>query len=171
MTDPIIMAIDPGKSGGFAWKGREAAGSAKMPDTEGDVVEFLRGFPPGIAVVEEQAGFGFNQPGKGNISSAHMFTFGKGYGFLLGALQALGWVVELVRPQKWQKGLSLGSKRGCDNWKGKLKEEAQRRYPHAHITLATADALLILAWRLERSSANLLPEPVQKDLALTEGQE
>jgi len=55
--------------------------------------------------------------------------------------------VELVRPQKWQKALGLGSASGCASkteWKNKLKAAAQRLYPHLKPTLATADALLIL---------------------------
>ncbi|HEV7926093.1 MAG TPA: hypothetical protein VGR14_12095, partial [Verrucomicrobiae bacterium] len=95
-----------------------------------------------IAIVEEVGGYiGKAQPG----STA--FKFGRNFGFILGVLQTLGIRVELVRPQKWQKALSLGSATGCASkteWKNKLKASAQRLYPHLKPTLATADALLIL---------------------------
>jgi hypothetical protein len=117
-----------------------------MPSTEGDLVSVLRDIAAepteAVVVVEEVSGYiGKAQPG----SSA--FKFGRNFGFILGVLQTLGVRVELVRPQKWQKALSLGSASGCASkteWKNKLKGAAQRLYPHLKPTLATADALLIL---------------------------
>jgi len=144
-----IIAVDPGSSGGIAIAQPRAPVKAfRMPPTEGDLLELLRGLvvEPAhtIAVLEEVSGFaGRAQPGSA------MFKFGRGFGFLLGVLQALGVRVELVRPQKWQKALSLGTASSCATptiWKNKLKAAAQRLYPQLNVTLATSDAILLLEY-------------------------
>lgn len=115
-----------------------------MPSTEGDIVSFVRGFKsfPYSFIMEEVGGYiGKAQPGSA------MFKFGRNTGFLTGVIMALGFRLDLVRPQKWQKALSLGSSRECPSktvWKNKLKAVAQRKFPDLDVTLATADALLIL---------------------------
>jgi hypothetical protein len=141
-----ILAIDPGASGGIAVLDSEGNPNCfNMPDTFGDVVECLRAArSTGIvtAFVEEVGGFcGVGQPGSA------MFKFGKGCGVIEGALMALGFRIELVKPQKWQKHFGLGTTKqagGKADWKRKLKAEAQRRFPACDVTLKTADALLIL---------------------------
>ena len=140
-----IVAVDPGASGGIAWSLNSEVASIPMPQTEGDVIDALRSISAsGIKqmIVEDQNGFCGNAcPGSA------MFNFGRGFGFMLGAAQAMGFSIELVRPQKWQKALSLGSKKdegGTGPWKRKLKEVAQRLHPTQEVTLKTADALLIL---------------------------
>lgn len=141
----LFVAIDPGASGGIAW--RTANGgvlTAKMPETEGDVLLFMRGFNPEAytCYMEEVGGYiGKAQPGSA------MFTFGKNAGFLIGVTMALGLRLEMVRPQTWQKRLGIGTSRTCASkteWKNKLKAVAQRKFPTANVTLATSDALLIL---------------------------
>lgn len=120
-----------------------------IPDTDGDVLDALRTLRAlGIdrLIIEDQVGcFGQNM----KVSAASMFKFGRGFGFILGAAQGLGYRIELVRPQKWQKALSLGSKResgGNTAWKNKLKAQAQRLFPECKVTLAVADALLLLEY-------------------------
>jgi hypothetical protein len=140
-----IVAIDPGASGGIAWRrdGGEVQ-CASMQKTEGDVLQFLRGFNHDdyTFYLEEVGGYvGKAQPGSA------MFTFGRNTGFLIGAIMALGFRLEMVRPQVWQKRLGIGTSRTCaskSEWKNKLKSVAQRKFPNASVTLATADALLIL---------------------------
>lgn len=145
----IAVAIDPGASGGIAARVTGAAAVAtKMPATEEDVYEHLRVATPAAlwhqprtAFIEEVGGYvGKQQPGSA------MFKFGRNFGFLLGCLTALRFRIILIKPQKWQKILSLGTSKGMTKtqWKNKLKAEAQRRYPALKVTLATADALLIL---------------------------
>jgi crossover junction endodeoxyribonuclease RuvC len=150
------IAIDPGLSGGLAYeRDGQPAQAVPMPPTEGDLVNVLRDLAAeateAVAVVEEVSGYvGKAQPG----SSA--FKFGRNFGFILGVLQTIGVRVELVRPQKWQKALSLGASSGCASkteWKNKLKASAQRLYPHLKPTLATADALLILDYALHTAPA------------------
>lgn len=145
-----ILCIDPGASGGIAWFDDENNVQAiAMPETDGDLVDWLRAIKiAGVSTawVEEVGGFiGRPQPGSA------MFRFGFGCGVIRGALMAFGFRVELVRPQKWQKHFSLGTKSLCassSEWKNKLKAEAQRKFPDIKVTLKTADALLILDYAM-----------------------
>ncbi len=175
----VTLTIDPGQAGGIAVNVFGVVDCRAMPATGGDLLQLLRcirdaaaksGVVP-VAYLEQVGGFvGKPQPG------STMFKFGQHYGFILGLLQALGIPVALVRPQVWQKVFGLGTAANCASkveWKNKLKAEAQRRFPQLPVTLATADALLILAWSLrtattaghgaDAQSANLNPAtlPVQ----------
>lgn len=146
-----VVAIDPGANGGVAYRTGEAHVAAiKMPSTELDLVVELQTAalltsgvesPQPVLLVEEVGGYvGKQQPGSA------MFKFGRGVGVIHGAALALGYRIVAVRPQKWQKALGLGNSRGMTptQWKNKLKAEAQRRFPGVRVTLANADALLIL---------------------------
>ena len=151
-----IIAIDPGQNGGIASLDEDGIICAiKMPDTEGDLCAVLRSLigPNVTAYVEEVGGY---TGGKGAPGSA-MFNFGRGFGFILGALAMASIPVVLVKPQKWQKHFGFGkklkriTKKGkevTDNteWKNRLKAKAQQLYPASDVTLSTADALLILAY-------------------------
>lgn len=150
----IILAIDPGASGGLAWSAT-AGGEVQilsMPKTEGEVAEHLReivtaaGGSGNVTAYMEQVG-GYVRTEGGQPGSA-MFKFGRGYGFLLGVCAALCVSVELVTPQRWQKGMAAGVRAGLSraDWKRKLKAQAERLFPGLRVTLSTADALLILAW-------------------------
>jgi hypothetical protein len=144
-----MIGIDCGKSGGFAVS-HNGIHCAPIPATDGDWVDTLRehrliasgeNLCP-VAYVEEVPSF----CGK-MIPSSRSFVLGKHYGFTLGALQALGYEVRLVRPQAWQKAVGMARTKGMGQtaWKNKLKGEAQRRFPDLKITLKTSDALLVLA--------------------------
>jgi len=157
-----IIAIDPGKSGGIAILGPDGVADAyNMPETPKDLCEMLDdaysesllSSTPIKAYVEEVGGYlGQAQP------ASRAFVFGQGYGEIIGILTHAKIRFELVRPQKWQKSLSLGrsgTPKGCDEktrerfkreWKHKLREVAQRLFPHLDVTLAKADALLILEY-------------------------
>lgn len=152
-----IIAIDPGLSGGVAVHHDGDTHVFPMPETEGDIVSLLV-VPSRLAVgagheriayVEEVGGFcGVGQPGSA------MFKFGRNFGFILGVLQATGWRVELVKPQKWQKFFGLGTKAGAGGktaWKNKLKAHAQRLFPQQKINLKTADALLLLEYGIKHA--------------------
>lgn len=151
-----VIGVDPGASGGFAcWRDDESFAAFAMPKTEGDQIQLIRELiAPGetIAFMEQVGGYA----GKGQPGSA-MFSFGRNFGFVLGVLQALGVRVELVRPQKWQKPLGLGTASGCASrteWKNRLKACAQRLYPALRPTLSTADAILILDFGLKSLRAS-----------------
>ena len=142
----MILAIDPGASGGMAWT--DSSGRihcVPMPETEGDVVALIRSRSCDNCAVylEQVGGFIAGNPAPGST----MFNFGEGFGIIKGAVQAFQMPLITVRPQTWQKALSLGTKKDYDKqWKNHLKERAQQYFPDLHITLKTADALLILKY-------------------------
>ena len=150
MNDRSVLCIDPGASGGMAWSlPNDLARCASMPDTPGQVLALIREIHAGArlsgqpltCLMERVGGFvGSPQPGSA------MFKFGEGYGLLQGILMAEGIPLDLVTPQAWQKALSLGTRGELSKveWKRKLLVMAERLYPSVKVTLATADALLIL---------------------------
>lgn len=153
MLAALAVGIDPGASGGIVTRVRGDNGvthtsASAMPATEQDIHEQLHFLTQSkllatghTAYIEEVGGYvGVPQPGSA------MFKFGRNFGFLLGCLTALRYRIILLKPQKWQKLLGLGTSKGATKaqWKNKLKAEAQRRYPKMKVTLKTADAFLIL---------------------------
>lgn len=147
----ILIGIDPGRSGGIAVDNGHGVVSDKMPATEGDIYEYLMECTPDdhpkfrtTVALEEVGGY---TGGAGSPGSA-MFNFGRNFGFLIGVCMTIGFRIEFVKPAKWMKDLGMGTrgKRTKTEWKNHLKGEAQRLYPDQKVTLATADALLILEW-------------------------
>src|SRR3972149_544176 len=112
----IIVGIDPGMSGGIAVMAYDDIPIAyKMPETERDIYDILEAVgceaSEPIAVFLESV---HSMPGQGVASS---FKFGRGYGFLRGAITALKYPLYDVTPQKWQKALSCltrGDKHGSN---------------------------------------------------------
>jgi hypothetical protein len=151
-----IIAIDPGKSGGIAYKidNAQQVASLSMPETEGDILETICHVHEGstdpraaVAYIEQVGGFIKGRPAPGSA----MFNFGRNFGYLIGVLQALRFRIELVRPQDWQKDFALGVSNGDKTaWKNKLKQRAQQLFPEQKVTLHTADALLILEYGKRR---------------------
>ncbi len=141
-----FIAIDPGVSGGIAWKLAYGIRAIKMPETEDDICgkikEIYYHLDKPTCVVEEVGGYiGRPQPG------SRMLVFGRNFGYCLGVLKCLGARVVLVRPQKWQSILDLGKSEGNrTKWKNKLKQKAQDLFPNLDVTLSTADALLLLEY-------------------------
>ena len=152
----IIIAIDPGKSGGIAYSLDDGeTHSLPMPQTPGDILETLRTIKaisgPSIECYLESC---VKYAGKEQSGSAAI-VYGRNYGFIEGVIQTLGIKLHLVRPQEWQKVLKLGTRRGATTteWKNKLKAQAQRLFPTEKVTLKTADALLILEYALKGGAA------------------
>lgn len=138
----MIIAIDPGANGGIACYDGDTR-VYKMPDTETDIVDLLDdliGEYPNVTVyIEKVGGFtGQGQPG------SRMFTFGRGVGVIIGALIAYRCKIIEVPPTKWQKPYGTSKGMTKTEWKNKLKDHAQKLFPHLKVTLSTADALLIL---------------------------
>lgn len=135
-----VIGIDPGKNGGIAFIDTEKADerdgveSYKMPETEKDLWTLLNGYDLNrcIAFIEKV----HSSPQMG-VTSA--FTFGRGYGTLLGLLTASYVPFEEISPQKWQKALGCMTKGD----KNVSKRKAQQLFPWLKITHANADALLI----------------------------
>ena len=139
----ITLAIDPGAKGGYAARVGDETITGSMPDTEGGILELLRKFSTGghVCFLEDLVKFtGTPMP------SSSMAVYAGNWGFLKGALMALGYRVHLVKPQAWQKTLNLGTSKGLQKreWKAKLRGEAERLFPGSKVTLSNADALLIL---------------------------
>lgn len=179
----LLIAVDPGASGGIAWLDpREGAQAVKTPANDAGLLELCRTlarrsyefYRSGPRVAIELVG-GYVKPPKlkrvnpgipgsevvgieGGQPGSAMFKFGENAGLVRGMLLALGADVELVTPQKWQAPLFV-KKRGTEKaqWKRILRDMAQRRFPNLKVTLATADALLLLHyWALRNGQSALL---------------
>ena len=141
-SDDCIIAIDPGVKGGMACMAGEGLITLHGFTTEAEFLDLVSNvsLDTAEAVVEEVPPY----VGRA-IPSSSAFKLGYNYGFEVGVLRALGFRVNLVKPQVWQKGLQgLGKLRGSPR-KRKLKDNAKRLYPKIKgLTLQTADALLLL---------------------------
>ena len=100
------IGIDPGKSGALAYI---------INDENVNVIPFDEGnYRLAIRSIVEKYGANVRccvesvsaMPGQGVTS---MFNFGKGFGWILGTLEAYGVSYELIRPQKWKKEFSVTS--------------------------------------------------------------
>lgn len=139
-----LIGIDPGKSGGLAVIGTCGTIVQKMPETDADLLDWLkmaRGMGETVAFVEKV----HSSPQMGVVSA---FKFGQSVGTIRMAVLALGIRLEYVTPQKWQKELGLivkgrGLGHGDTDKKNRNKARAQELYPDINITHAIADALLI----------------------------
>jgi hypothetical protein len=145
MSDPIIIGIDPGASGGLAWQVPGfSVGVENMPGTPHELCHLLECIQKDgdVRVFLEEVGGYTGGPG---APGSAMFNFGRNFGQILGVCAAMGIPVELVKPQRWQKALSLGTSKGLSKtqWKNKLKAKALQLYPDVRVTLDVADALLI----------------------------
>ena len=140
MDHDIYIGIDPGNSGGICAITKDHAVCYKTPGTVYDIALLLnnitKDYSRPIAIIEAV----HSMPGN---SGRSMFTFGTNYGIWLGLLAAYPIPYRQVTPSKWMK--HYGNTRPKDKTarKNYLKHQAQQRYPDLHITLATADAVLI----------------------------
>lgn len=136
----VIIGIDPGKSGAFAFFWEDSSIQVYKMDEQDFVDEVSSLCVEADYKIKAYLEEVHAMPGQGVTS---MFSFGNSYGFIRGALQALEIPTELVRPTIWQKELSgLRGLQGAPR-KRKLKEHAARLFPAQKPTLVTCDALLI----------------------------
>lgn len=150
----LVLAIDPGASGGYAYKsGNSGTVAGNLPDNDADTVSWLsdlmkqareiESMDSAELHIEDVASHVGGQPA---MAAAMAKLFGHKR-FIEGVAMALGYRVLNISPKKWQKHFSLGKKGDCattSEWKNKLKSEAQKRFPDIKVTLNTSDALLIL---------------------------
>jgi hypothetical protein len=138
------IAIDPGVNGGIAWQDTDGTRAVRMPETDGDIITTLRNLQAAGArtVVMELPAKAIFGAGHSSLAVLH-----RNVGFIQGVAMAIGFSLLLVQPKAWQKVIGISKRPGEEQrkWKNRLKEEAQRRFPNLHITLSTADAVLILA--------------------------
>lgn len=160
----ILLGIDPGLSGGiaalipspqtpeqreFRYLPRAEAKVQPMPSTEADIMQHVLALTgmenPGAVAYIEDVPWIVAGPKQNAASRAKLH---RNVGVLHGILLAFGVRIVKVRPQDWQAALHLGQRgqRTQTEWKNHLKAEAQRRFPSLNVTLATADALLILEY-------------------------
>lgn len=183
MTSRTFIGIDPGAAGAVAWSDRTGVHVYPMPDTRGDCITLIKGIvdswmnlgnsnEPMVAYIEKITGF---IPDGG---ASQMFEFGKNVERMGCICETLGIRLIEITPQAWQKCLGLGTsdrmrpkKDSTDeerkaikvhnaaakrDWKNKLKENAQRRFPDQKVTLKTCDALLILDVGIKMEGQQLL---------------
>ena len=104
----LVLGIDPGQKGALAWYFANVPSRVAvedMPVVAGQIdgaalARRIRMMEPSEAIIEQVA----SRPGQG-VSS--VFTFGKGYGTVIGVLQACGVPVHFVTPAKWKAHFGL----------------------------------------------------------------
>ncbi len=152
-----ILAIDPGASGGFAWRdGDKAVDCKNMPEgmtaqcdwLKEKMIFFAHNFYDGCDAVMEQTG----THRIGNSAGASV-KFSRHCGHIEAALYMLSIPTTQVTPAKWQKAVFGTLPKDKMARKRAIKEEMQRRYPHLEVTLKTADALGILTYAIEREKS------------------
>ena len=160
----VIIAIDPGKSGGYAvhWGVPSKAHTPRginvyKMGSETDFIEQVESIKSYAkdegydidAAIELVGGYagGEGQPG------SRMFTFGESFGFSKGVIMAGKIPLKEIRPQEWQKIVGAGNRKAHKSksaWKRHLVNLAKKHFPQVQgINLATADALLILEAHLK----------------------
>ena len=144
-----LVAVDPGASGGLAIRDREGSIILQsMPDTLPALVGILMIYKAAGSElwIEEVPKF----TGR-NIPSSTTAVLFQSVGRVEGAAVALGYSLHRVPPKVWQEPLGLGGRKSVDTqaaWKRKLRGKAEELYPSLDITLATADAVLVLHYVL-----------------------
>ena len=143
----ILIAVDPGQSGGIVWSktGEPEIYADKMPPTDVEVCQYIADVSLKAKDVElfleepSVAGYG------PKIPSASIARLAQNYGMIYGAAVAMGWSIHRVKPQAWQAVHALGKKKDHGNgWKNHLKAKAIELYgSRVDVTLSNCDALLI----------------------------
>lgn len=150
-----VIGIDPGLKGGIVVMvdGRIAK-TVKMPVVKGDggswvdfgeVAAILKYERPDVVAIEKV----HSMPGQGVAS---VFTFGLGFGGLIGVCAGLGVPYELVRPLAWQKIVFAGLDKKLGKGRGIL--HCKQKYPEcepAHKHDGIADAACIAEWASMKS--------------------
>ena len=137
-----ILSIDPGASGGLAWRDSDGIVHAeRIPDGMPAIVDRLRALTIEnkglLAIVERVGGY---MPGNSGPAAC---KFARHCGHIDAALYALGVPVRQVAPSVWMRALgALPADKGAR--KRSIRDLMATRYPHLDVTLATADALGIL---------------------------
>lgn len=147
------VGIDPGENGGIAVLSEQSTTTRDFSKlTLTDYWEFLRSTATSYsctAVIEQidprPTRWFKNNILQSSILRSTCIIYGK-YRELSALLVAAGIRFVEVPPRKWQVSLKIKPKEKSESqtdWKRRLKEKAQRLFPEQHVTLATADALLI----------------------------
>lgn len=147
----MYLGIDPGASGGLAIISSNPSGW-DMPSTERDIWELIDHLSDSC----DKALIEWIHPAIQGIGKSPMSKLYGNYMACRMALVAAEIPFDDVKPAAWQK--ELGMKRSKDEkqhkWKGRLKQKAQQLFPQCHVTLKTADALLIAEYCRRIDSVN-----------------
>lgn len=138
----LIIAIDPGISGGIAWIENNNVQAIKMPESPMDIYERLSSIKNDqtYCILERVGGYV-----SGNSATAAV-KFARHFGNLEMALLALQIPTETVAPTVWMKNVCGSLPKEKKDRKNKIKEIMQQMYPYLKITLSTADALGLLTY-------------------------
>ena len=148
----MIIAIDPGKSGGcvLAADGFIEAVPWRSPE---QMAAKLERHPIQQAYIEHV----FGTP---TLTHAKIFEFGRNLGQWEGILQVLSVKLNYVKPRTWQFPLKI-YERNYKKRKSALLKVAKQKFSRlGRVTLATCDAWLILEWAIKN-------DPTCKDLVST----
>lgn len=134
----MIIGVDPGKLGGITVLSQVNTSLAlcyKMPETEADILSVIisHALKDVNMVFIERVGA---SPQMGVVSA---FTFGYGYGTLVGIFTALKLPITFVSPAVWQR--NMGCLSGGD--KNVTKRRAQQLFPNIKVNHYISDSLLI----------------------------
>lgn len=140
----MIVGIDPGLEGALAFLS-DSVRVVDMPlrphirreRVDGrQILNLLMETEPDLVVMEAVHG----RPGNGAAAS---FTFGLGFGVLLGIIDAMGVPLVLVTPQKWKSDVLHGTKKD----KAAAVAWAQSRFPDlGRLRHDQAEALCLAHW-------------------------
>ena len=146
MTKPLIVAVDPGQNGAIVWtQDFVDIQIEKMPSTDVEVAQLLASFrllAKDVEVyLEEPSTAGYGPL----IPASSIARLAQNFGLIYGASIAMGYTLRRTKPQAWQAAHGLGKKKDHGKkWKNHLKAKAAEIWPTLDVTLANADALLIL---------------------------
>ena len=145
-----IIAIDPGMSGGIAWRINGCYGAYPMPVTTPEIAAGLSIIAPAnTRVYIEKVGGVHGSDPKALMRLKGVLSIRQQFGELRGICIALGLSIEEVTPQKWMNKVCPGHPTSASGkLKNYIKGKVQERYPMVNPTLKTADALGIL-WYAE----------------------
>ena len=142
-----ILAIDPGRKGGFAYwrQSKDFLDQIELNKftTESEFIDYITSLDHDDLVCAIEDVPVFVSPLTKNSDS---FKLGYNYGFEVGCVRTLQVPVHMIKPKDWQKSLpGLRPKMGYSDRKRALKDSAVRLFPKLKgITHANCDALLIL---------------------------
>lgn len=156
--ETIFVGIDPGKGGGIASIVANDVRVDKMPETERDLIDYLRNvttLSDGACVAMLEKGQPLPHLQRGVISA---FVSGKNYGMLRTALVAVGIPFDEVVSVKWQNAMACRT--GGD--KNITKRRAQDLFPNVRVTHAVADALLLAEYCRRIKTGQLVAAPPPK---------
>jgi len=128
----MIIGIDPGKTGGIAYiSPTGSSGAIPMPvmgkDINGhEIAAQLKAILPDVVFLEKAQAMSKN--GKQGVTG--MFSYGKGFGIIIGACEALGIPYRLVTPQAWKKAVLAGTAKDKDA----AIAFVRRAYPNIDLT-------------------------------------